>query len=143
MSNGTMRAVMWNGDPYSMTVETVPIPTLQSTTDAIVRLEYAAICGTDLHTYHGVYGSPEVPWIMGHEGVGVVEEIGEGINFLNVGDYVVIPDFMATGHLTLGAGAAQSIGLGEAYGQQGGCQCEHPAGLVPLPGSVSAGRCAC
>jgi len=66
--------------------------------DAIVRITSSAICGTDLHMVRGTVG-PVVPGtIMGHEGVGVVEEIGSDIRNLNVGDRIVIPSSIACGY---------------------------------------------
>jgi len=86
LTNGTMLAVVWNGSPYNISVETRPIPTIVNETDAIVRLSSAAICGTDLHVYHGLYGSSEPGWIMGHEGVGYIDSIGSAVHYHDVGD---------------------------------------------------------
>ena len=54
IGNGTMQAVVWNGDPYHMSVETRPKPAIINGTDAIVKVSTAAICGSDLHVMHGV-----------------------------------------------------------------------------------------
>lgn len=74
-SKTKMKAVMWEGKPYKMAVREVDRPKIEQEEDAIVRLTTAAICGTDLHIYHGVFGSSKPPWQMGHEGVGVVVEV--------------------------------------------------------------------
>lgn len=71
-------------------VETVADPTIQQPTDAIVRVTQACICGSDLHPYHSMqaseHGSP-----MGHELIGIVEEIGAAVTTLSVGDFVIAP----------------------------------------------------
>ena len=71
-------------------VETVADPTIQQPTDAIVRVTQACICGSDLHPYHSMQasdqGSP-----MGHELIGIVEEIGAAVTTLKVGDFVIAP----------------------------------------------------
>ncbi|KAL3417251.1 putative alcohol dehydrogenase [Phlyctema vagabunda] len=102
--NMTMRGVVWQGEPYSMTVMDLPMPTIQNQTDAIVRLTSAGICGSDLHFYHGLFTVPgaEIPWTMGHEGVGYVVEVGDGVNALQVGDRVVVPDTADDGQLHRG-----------------------------------------
>lgn len=53
-----MKAVFWDGKPYHMTVKETPIAAIQTPNDAIVRVTLAAICGSDLHTYHGVWALP-------------------------------------------------------------------------------------
>lgn len=121
--NATMRAVAYLGTPYEMVVETVPVPTLQNATDAIVRVTTAAICGSDLHYYHGTFGhGTSPPWYMGHEAVGYVDAVGEGVYAISEGDYVVIPDITAS-HDHFGL----TDQLGPAYGPGGlgGCQGEH------------------
>lgn len=97
--NATMRAVLWEGNAYNVTVADVPLPTLINTTDAIVKISRAAICGSDLHIYRGTAAGAGLPWVLGHEGIGYVHEIGDGVNSLSVGDPVVIPYTTAEGHL--------------------------------------------
>ncbi|HWJ85391.1 MAG TPA: alcohol dehydrogenase catalytic domain-containing protein, partial [Cellulomonas sp.] len=71
-------------------VETVPDPIIQQPTDAIVRVVRACVCGSDLHRYHDLppqsTGRP-----MGHELVGVVEEVGSAVTTLHRGDFVISP----------------------------------------------------
>lgn len=122
--NGTMRGVIWEGIPYQMSVVDLPIPTIQEPTDVIVRMTAAALCGTDLHVYRGLYGSPEVPWVMGHEGMGYVEEIGDAVSALSVGDHVVIPDQGSPGRLAMEPEMGSGFGLGTVYGDGSGCQCK-------------------
>ena len=65
-------------------------PSIQAATDAIVRVAKTTICGTDLHILQGHVPSVEPGWILGHEGVGVVEQIGECVANFRVGDRVLI-----------------------------------------------------
>ncbi|OKL60200.1 hypothetical protein UA08_04604 [Talaromyces atroroseus] len=136
-----MRGIVWDGTPYQVNVANVSFPTIINQTDAIVQVTLSAICGTDLHIYHGVYGSQEVPWVMGHEAVGIVSEIGSGISHLSIGDKVVIPDQAADGHLNLCAPELISFGLGLDYGLATGCQAEYvrvpfaDTSLIPIPES--------
>jgi threonine dehydrogenase-like Zn-dependent dehydrogenase len=96
-----MRAVAQLGQAYNVSVINLPIPTILNATDAIVRINASAICGSDLHSYHVNSGSPEQPFLYGHEAIGYVTEVGNAVQFLSVGDYVVIPDNLDNGHFTL------------------------------------------
>ena len=71
-------------------VITVPDPKLQHPTDAIVRVTRSCVCGSDLHPYHSLPVS-EQGHSMGHEFIGVVEEIGTDVTTLSVGDFVIAP----------------------------------------------------
>jgi threonine dehydrogenase-like Zn-dependent dehydrogenase len=71
-------------------VETVPDPIISEPTDAIVRVVRACVCGSDLHPYHSMPAS-EKGTPMGHELIGVVEEIGSAVSSLKPGDFVVAP----------------------------------------------------
>lgn len=116
-----MRAIAYYGTPYEMVVDTIPIPQLQDSQDAIIRVSTAAICGSDLHYYHGTYGhGTQPPWYMGHEAVGYITSVGSAVNGFSDGDYVVIPDITA-GHNHFGL----TDTLGPAFGgggELGGCQ---------------------
>jgi threonine dehydrogenase-like Zn-dependent dehydrogenase len=92
-----MRAVVWKSIG-EVAVEDVPDPQIQDPTDAIVRLTASAICGTDLHFIRGTVPGMKKGMILGHEGVGVIEELGPGVRNLNVGDRVVIPSTIACGN---------------------------------------------
>lgn len=107
MALDMMRGVVYSGIPYNVTVQDLPIPTLQAPTDAIVRITTAAICGSDLHMYHGVEGGT-VPWGMGHEAIGYISDIGDAVSTLELGNYVVIPDNIATPHV---GGNTSDVGL--------------------------------
>ncbi|KAL2669929.1 hypothetical protein Neosp_015095 [[Neocosmospora] mangrovei] len=114
--NASMRAVLWEGVPLEMNVASVPVPVIREPTDALVRITASALCGTDLHTYHGLFGSPNVPWIMGHEGMGYVERVGDAVSALTVGDLVVVPSQASIGHLAMGPALPEGFGLGTTYG---------------------------
>ncbi|THW40418.1 GroES-like protein [Aureobasidium pullulans] len=98
---GLMRAVAQLGQAYNVSVIDVPIPTILNATDVIVKINATAICGSDLHTYHVASGSEDTPLLYGHEAVGYITEIGDAVQFLNVGDYVIIPDNLDNGHYTV------------------------------------------
>lgn len=74
-----------------------PKPTLQGPTDAIVRLLHASICGTDLHILLGDVPTAKPGLVLGHEGVGVVEEVGSAVHNFSVGQRVVISCMTACG----------------------------------------------
>lgn len=85
-----MRAVTWQGR-RDVRVETVPDPQIQEPTDAVIRVTSSGLCGSDLHLYEvlGPYMSPGD--VLGHEPIGIVEEVGSAVDGLAVGDRVVVP----------------------------------------------------
>jgi glutathione-independent formaldehyde dehydrogenase len=84
-----MRAVVWKG-PGKVSVDDVPDPRIESATDVLVRISTAGICGSDLHMYEGrTAAKPGV--VMGHENMGVIEEVGDAVKQLSPGDRVVLP----------------------------------------------------
>lgn len=91
-----MKATIFRG-PRNVAVERVPDPEIKSPSDAIVRITRAAICGSDLHFYHGQM-PVEPGFVLGHEGVGVVEEIGKGVTQLRKGQRVVVSGVVACGN---------------------------------------------
>ncbi|CAM3420397.1 zinc-binding dehydrogenase [Occultella aeris] len=84
-----MRAALMYG-AGDVRVANVPDPTIQEPTDAIIRVTYACVCGSDLHPYHDLEDTPDGR-PMGHEAIGVIEEIGSEINRLAVGQTVIVP----------------------------------------------------
>ena len=91
-----MKAVVFHGIG-DIRLESVPEPRIQDPTDAIVRLTASAICGTDLHMVRGTIGDMKPGTILGHEGVGDVEEIGRDVRNLKPGDRVVVASTIACG----------------------------------------------
>jgi threonine dehydrogenase-like Zn-dependent dehydrogenase len=85
-----MRAVTWHGT-RDVRVDTVPDPALREPTDAIVRITSTGICGSDLHLYEVMGMFMEEGDILGHEPMGVVEEVGPEVRHVAPGDRVVIP----------------------------------------------------
>jgi threonine dehydrogenase-like Zn-dependent dehydrogenase len=92
-----MRALTWQGQ-QDVRVETVPDPTIQEPTDAIVKITSTAICGSDLHLYEVLGPFIDPGDILGHEPMGIVEEVGSGVTDLKAGDRVVIPFNISCGH---------------------------------------------
>jgi threonine dehydrogenase-like Zn-dependent dehydrogenase len=85
-----VKALTWQGK-RDVRVEEVPDPRIQQPTDAVIRVTSTAICGSDLHLYEvlGPFLSPGD--VLGHEAMGVVEEVGSDVNHIAVGDRVVVP----------------------------------------------------
>ncbi|CAN5398959.1 zinc-dependent alcohol dehydrogenase [soil metagenome] len=85
-----MRALTFQGK-RSVSVETVPDPVIQHSTDAVIKVTSTAICGSDLHLYEvlGPYLKPGD--VLGHETMGIVEEVGADVEHIKAGDRVVIP----------------------------------------------------
>lgn len=91
-----MKAVVFHGIG-DIRLDDMPEPKIEANTDAIVRLTASAICGTDLHMIRGTFPGMKPGTILGHEGVGIVEEIGPDVRNLEVGDRVVIPSTICCG----------------------------------------------
>ena len=85
----TMKALVFHG-PHKLALEDRPRPTLRETTDAIVRLTTTTICGTDLHILRGDVPTVIDGRILGHEGVGIVDEVGSSVSDFHPGDKVLI-----------------------------------------------------
>lgn len=135
-----MRAVTWQGK-QDVRVEEVPDPTIAEPTDAIVRITTTNICGSDLHLYEPLAAFMGVGDILGHESMGIVEEVGADCGDLRVGDRVSIPFQISCGHCWMcaqhlytqcettqvrdqGTGAAL-FGFSKLYGQVPGGQAEY------------------
>lgn len=135
-----MRAVTWQGR-RNVSVDNVPDPTIKEPNDAIIRVTSTNICGSDLHLYEVLGAFMSEGDILGHEAMGVVEEIGRDVNGLQVGDRVVIPFNISCGHCFMcdqglqtqcettqnrdqGTGAAL-FGYSKLYGEVAGGQAEY------------------
>src|SRR3712207_854254 len=81
-----------------MRVDNVPDPSIQEPTDVIVRITSSGICGSDLHPYEVLGPFMTEGDIMGHEPMGIVEEVGSAITNVQPGDRVVMPFQMSCGH---------------------------------------------
>ena len=134
-----MKALTYQGK-RSVSVEDVPDPVIQHPTDAIVRITSTAICGSDLHLYELFGPFLDKGDILGHESMGIVEEIGSAVTSLSVGDRVVVTFTIACGQCFMchrglqsqcettqvkdqGSGAAL-FGYTKLYGQVPGGQAE-------------------
>ncbi len=135
-----MKAVTWQGH-RDVRVEEVPDPTLQEPTDAIVRITTTGLCGSDLHLYETLTPFMDPGDVIGHEPMGVVEEVGSGVTSLRPGDRVVVPFQISCGHCWMcdrqlytqcettqvrehGMGAAL-FGYSRLYGSVPGAQAEY------------------
>ncbi|WP_028652083.1 zinc-dependent alcohol dehydrogenase [Nocardioides halotolerans] len=85
-----MRAMVYRG-PYRIRVEEKDRPRIEHPNDAIVKVQLAAICGSDLHLYHGMMPDTRVGHTFGHEFIGIVDEVGSSVQSLQVGDRVMVP----------------------------------------------------
>ncbi|MGW3368147.1 zinc-dependent alcohol dehydrogenase [Streptosporangium canum] len=135
-----MKALTWHGK-RDVRVEEVPDPAIKEPTDAIVRLTTTAICGSDLHLYEVLGPFIGEGDILGHEPMGIVEEVGAEVTHIKPGDRVVIPFNISCGHCHMcemklfaqcettqvrdhGMGAAL-FGYTKLYGEVPGAQAEY------------------
>jgi threonine dehydrogenase-like Zn-dependent dehydrogenase len=135
-----MKAVTFHGR-RDVRVDTVPDPSIEQPTDAIVRITSTAICGSDLHLYEVLAPFIDEGDILGHEPMGIVEEVGPEVEHIRSGDRVVIPFNISCGHCWMceqglmtqcettqvrdqGKGAAL-FGYTKLYGQVPGGQAEY------------------
>ena len=92
-----MKALCWHGKD-DVRVDTVPDPEILNPRDAIVKITSTAICGSDLHLLDGYMPTMKSGDILGHEPMGIVQEVGKGVKNLKRGDRVVIPFVIACGN---------------------------------------------
>ncbi len=92
-----MRAVTWQGK-RSVSVEEVPDPAIQDPTDAIIKITSSGLCGSDLHLYEVMGPFMNKGNVLGHEPMGIVQEVGKDVKNLKIGDRVVIPFNISCGH---------------------------------------------
>jgi threonine dehydrogenase-like Zn-dependent dehydrogenase len=134
-----MKALAWHGNE-DVRVDTVPDPSIEHPTDAIVRVTSTGICGSDLHLYSVLGPFIDEGDILGHEPMGIVEAVGAEVTHIAAGDRVVIPFNISCGHCytcekglqsqcettqvhDYGTGAAL-LGYTKLYGQVPGGQAE-------------------
>src|SRR5690606_3456903 len=156
-----MRALVWHGK-QNVSVDNVPDPVLRADTDAIVRITSTAICGSDLHLYDPLSPFLEEGDILGHEPMGIVEEVGSAVTQIKPGDRVVMPFTICCGHCFMcdqalysqcettqvrefGCGAAPSRPTqlyAQVAGRQAGCPRVPHADFGPLqvPGGCPGAR---
>jgi threonine dehydrogenase-like Zn-dependent dehydrogenase len=135
-----MKALTWHGN-RDVRVDNVPDPTIEEPTDAIIRVTSSGLCGSDLHLYEVLGAFIDSGDILGHEPMGVVEEVGAGVTHIAPGDRVVIPFNISCGHCFMcdhglqsqcettqvheyGTGAAL-LGYTKLYGQVAGGQAQY------------------
>jgi threonine dehydrogenase-like Zn-dependent dehydrogenase len=140
VATGDVKAVVWNGR-RDVRVETVPDPEVREPTDAVIRITSTAICGSDLHLYEVLGPFLEAGDVLGHEPMGVVEEVGAEVEHIQPGDRVVVPFNISCGRCWMcgqglqsqcettqvrahGKGAAL-FGYTKLYGQVPGGQAEY------------------
>jgi len=130
-----MKALTFQGEG-DVKVMDVPKPSVKDSSDALVRITLGAVCGSDLHILHG-HSPVNQGAVLGHEFVGVVEEVGPEVRRFKPGDRVVSSFFTACGHCTLCRKGwfnqcvdKGTFGHGEYFGGLGGGQAEYV--VVPL-----------
>lgn len=135
-----MKALTWHG-VHDVRVDTVPDPTIQHPTDAIIKVTSTGICGSDLHLYEVLGPYLDAGDILGHEPMGIVEEVGAEVTHIKPGDRVVIPFNVSCGHCFMCGTGLQSqcettqvreydtgaalLGYTKLYGQVPGGQAEY------------------
>ena len=135
-----MRAVTWHGR-RDVRVDTVPDPRIEDPTDVVVRITSTGLCGSDLHLYEVLGPFLDEGDILGHEPMGIVEEVGPGVTELRAGDRVVVPFNVSCGTCFMCSQGLQSqcettqvreqgngaalFGYTKLYGQVPGGQAEY------------------
>ncbi|MBM3210568.1 glutathione-dependent formaldehyde dehydrogenase [Candidatus Saccharibacteria bacterium] len=156
-----MKAVTWQGKK-KIAVQTVSDPIIQEPTDAIIKVTSSGLCGSDLHLYEVMTPFMNEGNILGHEPMGIVQEIGSSVTNLKVGDRVVVPFNISCGHCFMCNDGMQSqcettqvrefnrgaalFGYTKLYGEVAGAQAEYlrvphaDYGAVKVPAGPSDDR---
>lgn len=134
---GPMRAAVWHGR-RNVQIDTVPDPSIQTPTDAIIRVTSTGLCGSDLHLYE-VLGPFMTPGdILGHEPMGIVEAVGSSVSNIAVGDRVVVPFNISCGHCFMcDQGLQSQCETTQVHGQDCGAAL---FGYTKLYGQVPGGQ---
>lgn len=135
-----MKALTWHG-VHDVRVDNVPDPTIEHPTDAIIKVTSTGICGSDLHLYEVLGPFIDTGDVLGHEPMGIVEEVGAEVTNIKPGDRVVIPFNISCGHCFMCGTGLQSqcettqvreyntgaslLGYTKLYGQVPGGQAEY------------------
>ncbi len=135
-----MKALTWHGK-RDVRIDEVPDPKIEEPTDAVIRVTSTAICGSDLHLYELFGPFIDEGDILGHEPMGIVEEVGADVTHIGIGDRVVIPFNISCGHCHMCSNDLQSqcettqvhehgsgaslFGYTKLYGQVPGGQAEY------------------
>ncbi|PFG39842.1 threonine dehydrogenase-like Zn-dependent dehydrogenase [Georgenia soli] len=149
-----MRALTWQGKE-DVRVEDVPDPKITAPTDAVIKVTSTAICGSDLHVYSPLGAFVDPGYVLGHEPMGIVEEVGPEVTHVRPGDRVVIPFNVSCGSCWMCTRGLQSqcettqvreqstgaslLGFGKLYGDVPGGQAEYLRvpqahyGAIPVP----------
>jgi alcohol dehydrogenase len=143
-----MKAVLFDGKG-SVKVGDVPKPQIQGSKDAIIKVTHSTICGSDLNILRGKIVLEE-NGIMGHEGAGIVEEVGPGVTKVKPGDHVVIAYSVQCGECenckngwVVFCDHGGMLGHGKQWGDHGGTQAEYlrvpwaDANLQPIPAGLT------
>ncbi|MDT0328358.1 alcohol dehydrogenase catalytic domain-containing protein [Nocardiopsis lambiniae] len=156
-----MRAVVWNGT-RDVRTEEVPDPRVEDPGDVILKVESSGLCGSDLHLYEVLGPFMRQGDILGHEPLGVIEEVGPDVTSLVPGQRVVVPFQISCGHcVTCRSGlqtqcentrddeqgtGAPIYGYSSLYGSVPGAQAEYlrvpraEANVIPVPSHGPADR---
>jgi threonine dehydrogenase-like Zn-dependent dehydrogenase len=125
-----MKGLAYYG-PRDVRVEEVPKPTIEEPSDVLLRIDRTAICGTDLHPYHGRLEIEE-GFVLGHEYMGTIEDKGDAVTLFEEGDRVVGSFFVACGKcwfcrrgIYMKCTGIRVFGLGMAFGDLPGAQSEY------------------
>ncbi|CAL9329183.1 alcohol dehydrogenase catalytic domain-containing protein [Streptomyces sp. enrichment culture] len=149
-----MRALTWQGKE-KVSVEDVPDPGITEPTDAVIKVTSTAVCGSDLHLYSPLGAFVDPGYVLGHEPMGIVQEVGPEVTRIKPGDRVVIPFNVSCGSCWMCAHGLQSqcettqvreqdtgaslLGFGKLYGDVPGGQAEYLRvpqahyGAIPVP----------
>ena len=135
-----MKALTWQGT-HDVRVENVPDPAIEQPTDIVIKVTSSGICGSDLHLYEVLGAFIDAGDVLGHEPMGIVQEVGADVQHLQAGDRVVIPFNISCGHCFMCGKGLQSqcettqvreygtgaslLGYTKLYGQVPGGQAEY------------------
>lgn len=129
-------------EPGKMEVHDVPMPKIEKPTDAIIKIVRACVCGSDLWWYRGI-SKREHGSLVGHEAIGVVQEVGDDVKDIQPGDFVIAPFTHGCGHCAACLAGFDGDCMNQEAGGNGGYQGEYLRftnanwALVKIPGKPS------